>query len=463
MFRTILHRELQETGASFTFLSALVALTILVPLSAYIQARYHQHVVEDYAIRQSVHQTENSSRSIVLIRPTPPLASFFNGAYDSLPDEFRLQRDSAITNPPSGDLMPLDWLFPKIDLSFIIGVLMTLLTILLAHDTIAGDREQGSLKLILASPIQKRTVLAAKVMGVILPTTVILVYVVLLYTTVVTVFSRGTVDLSGANLSALTVFTLSAIIVLIVTSVLGVAVSASVNLSSVSLSLCASIWIVIILIWPTLGPHVASSLKPISPPEAFQRDMITKEKELIREELAEHRKTAADLKAQQVGVETAWQRYMELRRRWIERRNEEIGRLVGERKKQIHDQQVFARRISLFSPYVAFKEVLGSLCGTGLESYDEFLAAVERYRQQEFIPNGFDLLSRQKPWLNAANPDDRIQSRPLQAPSPTLFGRLAEAAWPLSILIAEMVILTMLGALSFGRYDVRRSLKPVPD
>jgi ABC-type transport system involved in multi-copper enzyme maturation permease subunit len=455
MFRTIVRREIQETGASFTLLSALAALTILVPLSAYIQARYYRHVVKDYSIRQSIHQTEYSSQSIVLIRPVPPLAPFFNGAYDSLPDEFRLRNDTATTNTPSGDITPLDWLFPKIDLSFIIGVLMTLLTILLAHGAIAGDREQGTLKLILAGPIQRRTVLAAKVAGVILPTTVVLIYIVILYTTVVTVFSEGSVDLSGANLSALTVFTLVAIVVLIATAALGVAVSASARRSSVSLFVCASIWIVTILIWPPLGPYMASSLKPVSTTEAFQRDMISKEKDLTREELAEHRKTAADLKAQQVGVEAAWQRYLELRRRWINRRNEEIGRLLMERKKQTHDQQVFARRISLFSPYMAFKEVLGALCGTGLESYDEFLAAVERYRQQKFIPEGFDLLSRQKPWLKASNPDDRLQLPSFQAPSPTLSERLAAAAWPLSILIAEMVILTMLGLLSFERYDVR--------
>ena len=455
MFLTILRRELQETGANSILLSALVAMTILVPLSAYIQAGDYQRMVEDYAIRQSIHQTENSSQSIVLIRPTPPLAPFFNGAYDSLPDEFRLRNDTATTNTPSGDLTPLDWLFPKIDLSFIIGVLMTLLTILLAHYTIAGDREQGALKLILAGPIGRRTVLAAKVTGVILPTTVILIYIVFLYTIVVTVFSEGTFDLSGGNLSALAVFTLVAIIVLIVTAALGVAVSASVQRSSVSLFACASIWIVIILIWPTFGPYIASSSKPVAPPEAFQRDMASKEKELVREELAEHRKTAADLKAGQVGVEAAWRRYLELRRGWIERRNEEIGRLVNERKEHVHDQQAFARRISLFSPYVAFKEVLGSLCGTGLESYDEFLVAVEQCRQQEFIPKGLDLRSRQKPWLNAASPGDRLQLRPLQTPSPTLSKRLAAAAWPLSILIAEMIILLTLGALSFERYDVR--------
>src|SRR5262245_46545251 len=214
MFRTILHRELQETCASFTFLSAIAALTILVPLSAYIQARYYQRMAEDYAVRQSIHHTENSSQSVVIIRPVPPLAPFFNGAYDNLPDEFRLLSDSATTNTPSGDLTPLDRLLPKIDLSFIIGGLMTLLTILLAHGTIAGDREQGTLKLILAGPIHRRMVLAAKLTGVILPTIVTLIYTVFLYTIVVTVFSEGTVDLSGPNLGALTVFTLVAVIML---------------------------------------------------------------------------------------------------------------------------------------------------------------------------------------------------------------------------------------------------------
>src|SRR5215510_8601324 len=107
MFRTILCRELQETGASSVLPSALVALTILVPLSAYIQARDYQRVVEDYDIRQSIHQTENNSQSIVFIRPIPPLAPFFNGVYGSLPDEFRLRNDTATTYTASGDLTPL--------------------------------------------------------------------------------------------------------------------------------------------------------------------------------------------------------------------------------------------------------------------------------------------------------------------------------------------------------------------
>jgi ABC-type transport system involved in multi-copper enzyme maturation permease subunit len=455
MFQTILRRELQGILSSFIFLSSLAVLTIMVLLSAYIQARYHKSLVEDYALRQVIHQAENTERAIVLTRPPPLLLPFFNGVFDSLPDEYRLRSDLVSADPLSGDLMPLNWLFPKIDLSFIIGALMTLMAILLAHNTIAGDRERGTLKLILASPISRRTVLAAKLSSIILPMSVALVYVMVLYVIVVVAFSGGSFDLSATSFSELAVYTLVAMLVLIVFVAFGTTISTTVRHSSAALAVCASIWIGVVLIWPSLGPYIASSFRPVPTWEAAQREVAFKEKELIQAELAEHRKNAADLKAQKAGAESTWRRYVELKRRWLERRNEEIGRLNGEREKQIRDQQLFAKRLMLFSTYGAFNEVLGSICGTGLESYDEFHASVESYRQQEFLPASFDLLSRQKPWLDATRPDERIQLRPFRVPSPSLAERLMAAFWLLGLLVAEMIFLTILCIFSFERYDVR--------
>jgi ABC-type transport system involved in multi-copper enzyme maturation permease subunit len=455
MFQTILRRELKGILSSFIFLSSLVVLTVMVLLSAHIQARYHKSLIEDYARRQVIHQAENTEQAIVLTRPPPLLLPFFNGVFDSLPDEYRLRSDLVSADPLSGDLMPLDWLFPKIDLSFITGVLMTLMAILLPHNTIAGDRERGTLRLILAGPISRRTVLTAKLTSIILPMSVTLGYVVALYIVVVVAFSGGIIGLSAVSVSELAIYTLVAALVLIVFVALGIAASITVKHSSVALAVCASIWIGAVQIWPSLGPYIASSFKPVPGREAVQREIASKEKELIQAELVEQRKNAAELKAQNAGVEIAWQRYLELKRKWVERRNEEIGRMNDERERQIRDQQIFAKRLVLLSPYGAFKEVLGHLCGTGLESYDQFLASVERYGQQEFLPASFDLLSRQKPWLGESKPDDRIQLRLFQAPSPTLAERLAAALWPLSLLVIEMVFLIAVGMFRFERYDVR--------
>jgi ABC-type transport system involved in multi-copper enzyme maturation permease subunit len=455
MFQTILRRELQGIFSSFIFISSLAVLTIMVLLSAYIQARYHQRLVEDYALRQSIHQAENTELAIALTRPVPLLLPFFNGVFDNLPDEYNLQSDLVSKNPLIGDLAPLDWLFPKIDLSFITGVLMTLMAILLAHDTIAGDRERGTLKLIMAGPISRHTVLAAKLSSIILPMNVALLYLTALYVVVVVAFSDGSFDLSAVSVSELAVYILVTVLVLIVFIALGTAISITVRHSSVALAVCASIWIAAVLIWPSLGAYIAFSLKPVSTREAAQREIAFKEKELIQSELAEHRKNAADLKMQNVEAESAWQRYLELKHRWVKKKNEEIGRLNDEREKQIRDQQLFAKRFLLFSPYGAFKEVLGNLCGTGLESYGKFLDSVERYRQQEFLPASFNFLSRQKPWLDAGKPGDPIQLRPFQVPSPTLVERLMAVLWPLGLLIIEMIFLTAVCIFSFERYDVR--------
>src|SRR5262245_3857098 len=455
MMLIILRRELKAILSSFIFLSSMVVLTIMVLLSAYIQARYYRSLVEDYSLRQSIHQAENSEQSIVLTRSPPLLLPFFNGVFDSLPAEYRLRIDLVSADPLSGDLIPLDWLFPKIDLSFITGVLMTLMAILLAHDTIAGDRERGTLRLILAYPISKHVILATKLTSIILPMKIALGYVVALYIVVVVAFSGGTFDLSAISISELAVYTLVTVLVLSVFVVLGAVISTTVRHSSVALAACASIWIGAVLIWPCLVPYIASSFMPVPSREASQREIAFIERELIHAELVEHRKNAAELKAQNVGAESAWQRYLELKRNWVNRRNEEIGRLSAKREKEIYDQQFFARRYLLFSPYGAFKEVLGSICGTGLESYEEFLASVEQYGQHEFLPVSFDMLSRQKPWRNASKPNEGIQLRPFQVPSPTLAERVMAAVWPLGLLVIETVLLTIVCIFSFERYDVR--------
>ncbi len=455
MVRTILYRELHKSFTSSVLRSALVVLTVLVPLSAYIQARYYQRLVEDYNLRQNIHQTENNSQAIVLIQPPPSMLPLFNGAYDVLPDEFRVRSDSATINPLSGDLMPLDWLFPKIDLSFIIGVLMTLLAILLAHESVTGDRDQGALKLILAGPIRRRTVLACKLLGVILPMILLLIYVEFLYIGVVIFFSGGTFTVSATNIGLIIGSTLGAVLLLMVAVAFSTSIPLLVKRSLISMFVCTSIWILAILVWPSFGPYIAAYYKSVSPLQTAQREIAFKERELIQEELAEHRELAIRMKADNAGVEFAWHQYLELNRRWIAKRNEQIGRLVNERRKHVNEQQAFARRILLPSPYIAFQEIMGSLGDTGLERYNNFLTEVETYSQQEFLPDSFDLLATQKPWLNTASVNDQIHLRPLKTSSQTFLTRLSSVVWPFFILIAELLILLIVGIACFERYDVR--------
>lgn len=455
MFFTVLRREAKEGFISFAFLSALALLTVLVPLSAYTQASYYRHIIADNELRQSIHQSENSNQSVALIRPVPPLLPFFNGVYNYVPDEVTLRSNSAFRNESSEDLAPLDWIFPKIDLSLIVGVLGSLMAILLGHDAVTGEREQGTLQLMLSSPISRRAVLAAKLTGIMLLMASSLAYIILLYTLTVRFFSGGTFQMTSSNLVGLAAYTLLSLLVLTVFATFGIAVSTMSKHSYISIIICITIWVSAVLIWPSLGPYLASSIRPVTSRQTFQRELLAKEAELIQAELSEHRSAASALQAQGVDVEVAWQRYFEIRRRWMDRKRQEIAQITDERKKEVESQLTIANRILLLSPYCSFKEALGELCGTGLQDYQSFLDATGRYEQEEFAPGSLESLAREKPWVEGSGGEDEFQFEPFRFRYPPLAERLEGVALIAGLLMLEAALIVALSLIKFNRYDVR--------
>jgi ABC-type transport system involved in multi-copper enzyme maturation permease subunit len=453
MIRTILYREIYDGITSFTFSSALALLTVLVPLSAYIQAQYYRQVIADYSVRQNIHEAENSAHAAIITRPVPPLLPLFNGVYDSLPDEITVRNDSAPRTLSSEDLRPLDWLFPKIDLGIIVGVLMTLMAVLLGHDTIAGEREQGTLKLVLSSPVSKNTVLVAKLMGVVGLMSIGLIYTVMLYVLVLTASSGGAFALSAPRLLEITILMLIAILTVVVFASLSVIISTMVKRSSVALALSIAIWVATVLIWPTLGPYIAATFWPVPPRQAVQHEMLNKEAELIRQEVSDHKRAAAELKAGNTDVEVAWQRFLEIKRLWIERKKTEIGDLTANRERQIGNQQMRARIILSLSPYGAFTESLGTLCGTGLEGQNLFLDSAEQYEREQFISASFEFLAKEKPWMSSSGTAPRFEIPPFQMPMPSRSERLQGLILPVVFLLLEIGIVLGIRFLKFARYD----------
>ena len=451
MIRTILYREIYDGITSFTFLSALLLLTVLVPLGAYIQARYYRQAMADYSVRQKIHEAENSAHAAVITRPVPPLLPLFNGVYDSLPDEITLHSDSAPKTLSSEDLRPLDWLFPKIDLGIIVGVLMTLMATLLGYDVVSGEREQGSLKLVLSSPISETRLLAAKLMGVVGLMLIGLIYAVLLYVLVLTASSGGAFSLSGQRLLEIAIMLSIATLTVVAFAALSAIISTMAKRSSVALALSISVWVATVVIWPTLGPYIAATFWPVPPRQAVQQEMLNEEAALIRQELADHKSAAAELKAGGADVEEAWRRFLEINRRWTERKKAEIGDLTAARAGQIGDQQTRARTILMLSPYGAFTESMGTLCGTGLEGHNRFLASAERYERDEFLSASFEFMAEEKPWTTGPAAAARFELPPFQMPMPSLSERLKALAMPVAFLLLEIALVLGIRSLRFAR------------
>jgi ABC-type transport system involved in multi-copper enzyme maturation permease subunit len=455
MLWIVLRRELQEGATNFTLFCALAALTLFIPLSAYVQAHRYQQLLEDRTSRQVLRPSEMHEQVTVISRPVPPLFSIFNGLYGRLPDEVTLALGSVSAAPSIEDLRPLDALSPTPDLSTIIGLIVTLMAVLLTHDAVVGERQRGTLRLILSAPIARRMVLTAKLVGALLLTGVVLLYGVALYVILVTILGGGVFELSAQRLLELTLITTIAFLSAGVFTTLGIAISTLVRTASAALTLSLAAWVAAIVIWPSLAPLLAASLRPVSPNQVFRRELLTREQEVTRGELSEHREMAAALRAQNADVETGWNAYLEIKRRWNARRRERIERVIHDRERHVEQQQRMTLGLLSISPYGAFQTALGDLCGTGPEDYRMFLEAVRRYDAESFIPQSFAAFARDKPWIQAPDHGEPFRPPPFSAPARSMKERVRAIRWPVSLLLMEWGFLVALAYLRFDRYDVR--------
>ena len=455
MWRTLLYREVYDSFTSLTFLSAFALLTLLVPLSAYTQGRYYRSVLADYQLRQQLRESENARTTTVITRPIPALLPFFNGIHDSLPNEIALNINSALRTPSSEDLNVLDWLFPRTDLSLIIGVLLTLMAVLFGHDAITQEREQGTLQFILSGPVARRSMLLVKLAGVTLIMALCLVYTLSLYLAIIITAAEGALSFSSLPSGNLFTFVVVSFLTLVVFGALGITVSTLVKSSSKALGISMGIWVVLVVIWPSFGSYISSMVWPVAPRQIAEREWMQKEGELINEEIAAQTRTAKTLEAQGASVETAWQKHLELRREWLLRRRDEVGRMTADRREQINRQQQTARWLCVVSPYAAFKESLATICGTGFADYNAFLDFVDRFDQEAFIPAMFDSFYKAKPWVEGKVNENPPQFPAVQVPAFTFGERLKGLVLPVSLILLEIIMLIAVSLIKFETYDVR--------
>lgn len=98
-------------------------------------------------------------------------------------------------------------------------------------------------------------------------------------------------------------------------ALVGLAISTLVRSSATALALWLTIWVSAVLLWPSCVGYLAAPLWPVEPRQLARRELLTQEARLIRNELADYRKRAAELSLQGAGVKHAWEQHLEIKRR----------------------------------------------------------------------------------------------------------------------------------------------------
>ncbi len=184
MIKEIIRKELLVNIFSYRFLIGFIVVTVMMGIVGYV-------LVEDYAYRKQTYiskvqshaeQLKNfkvySTIKTVVDIPPSPLSVFCRGAKD-VPNSIEIslyQIPSVVDNQGTADFIgqgresvgrynPLLRIFTPIDLAFVIGVILSLFAILLVFDSFSGEREQGTLRLMLSTSIGRIQVLLGKFIG----------------------------------------------------------------------------------------------------------------------------------------------------------------------------------------------------------------------------------------------------------------------------------------------------------
>lgn len=179
-------------------------------------------------------------------------------------------------------LNPFLAVFRSIDLSLIVQVIIGLLAVLFAYDSVSGEKEEGTLKLILANQVPRDQLLLGKALGDIGVLGLILLAGFSIGLLIVQISPE--VELNGEELGRIGALFLVSLFYLTAVYFLGLLVSTSTQLPSTSLVVSMFIWMGAVAIFPSAVAYAVDKLMPMSAFEKAAEEKFVQMKERFSSE-----------------------------------------------------------------------------------------------------------------------------------------------------------------------------------
>ena len=394
----ITKRELYDNLNSLRFTLATVLLLGLMLTNAVVHLREHPKRIQKYHASVSASLKDLTSRAddslyelaqqgpgLLHKKPSPLhfcaeggeafLSDVVGGAFlwsisGGLNGFWRLSYPSATPNLTNirPDVTKVDWVF-------IIGYVLSLIALLFTFDSVSGERERGTLRLMLANPIPRHTVLTGKFLGALISINIPFTLAVLMNLLVISTSSD--VHLGTEIWERLGIIFLIAVLYTCLFIALGLLVSARVQRSAVGLVMLLLAWAIFVVFMPSILATIASGFSsPMTSDELWAR-----RGELYRERWARY---DAHLPA-----ESESSKRMRFEGEHVIQEAAEQERLSEAHLAQKIAQVKFARAITRVSPVAIVHHLLEAFAGTGFERHLQFVENTRRYARhfREFVVN----------------------------------------------------------------------------
>ncbi len=392
----IAKRELYDNLNNLRFVLAIMLLIGLMITNAIVYLREHPTRVQQYRssateslevlkARTDLYDIALNGPGDLYKQPAPLrfcadggesfLSEFVDGGYWmwGYGDGFR---DFWLLNYPASNpnLLNIRPDVTKVDWVFVVGYVLSLLALLFTFDSVSGERERGTLRLMLANSISRHTVLFGKFLGALISLCIPTVIAILI--NVLVISTSSAVHLSSEAWERLGIIIVIALVYTCLFLALGLLVSTRTQRSSVSLVVLLLAWVIFVIFVPSTLASIASGL---SSPISFD--------ELQKRQNQLHRELWDAYRDRTSGDETL--RRTQGRSEYIIEQQEQQERSRREHLNQQITQVQQARSVTRVSPTAILQHSLEAFAGTGFTRHLQFLENTQRYAREyrEFVEN----------------------------------------------------------------------------
>lgn len=419
MIWLIAKKEFLLNLVNFRFIAGFVLCFILSVLSAWILTQDYAERIKEYSDNVQKHKDDLGNSKVysevkVTVDKRPePLGLLCEGVEKNLNGTLTVWHGEVPTvSSGAGQGNPLMAGLASLDLSLIVRVIFSLLALLFVYDSISGERERGTLALLMSNPVPRHQVLLGKYLGILLSLFVPILCSMLAGALIIILSSS--VNLSLSDGMRLILICLVSLLYVSVFCALGIFVSSRCSRSTTSLMILLFFWVAFVLLIPKASTYIASYVKPVSSLDVVNGRVGALWREFQHEvdKFNENHPAMGSSSFDNSGVKVflAEKRKMTV---YLERvkfseplRIQYADKENSVRQEYIHElerQSALANNLARISPTTNYENLISALAKTDTQSYLEFINRTKNYRnelisylQSKKVFSSFLYITRQK-------------------------------------------------------------------
>ncbi|MCX6170110.1 MAG: ABC transporter permease [Ignavibacteriales bacterium] len=383
MLTLIIKKELKEIVGSSKFAYSFAVCAVLILLTFYVGAQnyrinkqqYDAAVAEDIRSMSGITDWRMINHKIFL--PPLPLSSLVSGISNDIGRNIEVRGRGELSPTDSKfNEDPIYAVFRFLDLNFLFQIILSLFAILLCYNSINGEKENGTLRLVFSNSLPKDKFILGKIIGSFIALVAPLIIPMLVGALLLMIMK---IPMFAEDWFKLALIIFSGILLFAVFLNLSVFLSTLTRRSSNSFLILLVIWIMFILVIPKISVMIAG--RAVNVPSV---DEINSKKNIFAQQLGrEYMNKMSKFTAPNNGdVMKEFQKFMEKNNDERDEKTRAFTEKVNQERsnKQIL-QENLAFGISRISPSASFSLASASLAGTSLDLVRSYRDQAENYQK----------------------------------------------------------------------------------